>query len=157
MKFVNSSQSAWFQMCCWKLSEKVGRPVRQAHSRLSLESCTADQPVNLILSEEPDSPVLPCRLPLGHQQLFLQSYSPMPNLFESLKIKFSYMRTRTFEDLAELVVAHVRDRRHGGHQRPELQTYDAIDLLFRVLLHLFFLINKYVLTDDDLDYDDNII
>ena len=117
-------------MCCWKLSEKVGGPVRQAHSRLSLESCAADQPLNLIFSKKPDAPVLPGWLPLGHQQLFLQRYSPLPNLFESLKIKFSYMRTRTFEDLAELVVAHIGHWWYGRHQRPELQTNDAIDLLF---------------------------
>ena len=40
------------------------------------------------------------------------------------------MSARTLEYLAELVVAHVGDRRDGGHQRPELQTDDAIDLLF---------------------------
>ena len=90
-----------------KFPQEVPAPIGQRHGGLSLQRCAAGHPLDLVLLDESEAPVLPCVLLPCLTQLFNERQVLSLILLEPILAKLSDLRSADFEDSAQHLVGRI--------------------------------------------------
>ena len=117
-----------------ELSLELLAPICQAQARLLPQRPWCDEPVDLMLFEEAETPPL-ARISLHRLRELLQKWQPLVcEGLEVLQVQPPDLRGGDAVDLAQRLVRHILLAGRRGYQATELQPYQVLDLLLRYLL-----------------------